>query len=129
MSLICLSQSINKSTEVGKINVNVNFSGSRCTYSNDFLISSNIAFDCVLGWDFLVNNHVDPTRGNSRENTSLVLSNRATLWISRQITVLSMMGIHICCFSLGIRHVGMIKGSFKTCFYDSKVSVFIKEIT
>ena len=31
---------------VGKINVNVNFSGSRYTYSNDFLISSNIAFDC-----------------------------------------------------------------------------------
>ena len=64
---------VNKSTErcnsftgdslniVGKINVNVNFSGSRYTYSNDFLISSNV--DCVLGLDFLVNNHADFRRG------------------------------------------------------------------
>ena len=41
----------------------MNFSGSRHTYSNDFLISSNIEFDCMLGWDFLVNNHVDLRRG------------------------------------------------------------------
>ena len=130
---------VNKSTErcnsitgdslkiIGKINVNVNFSGSRHTYSNDFLISSNIEFDCVLGWDFLVNNHVDLRRGMlgglssyvlkgphgktsvcaelfQMRLTYLVLSNRATLWISRPIAVLSMVGIHICCFSLSIRH-------------------------
>ena len=76
---------VNKSTErcnsitgdslkiVGKINVNVNFSGSRHSYSNDFLISSNIEFDCVLGWDFLVNNHVDLRRGMLGGLSSYVL--------------------------------------------------------
>ena len=74
---------VNKSTErcnsitgdslkiVGKINVN--FSGSRHSYSNDFLISSNIEFDCVLGWDFLVNNHVDLRRGMLGGLSSYVL--------------------------------------------------------
>ena len=76
---------VNKSTErcnsitgdslkiIGKINVNVNFSGSRHTYSNDFLISSNIEFDCVLGWDFLVNNHVDLRRSMLGGLSSYVL--------------------------------------------------------
>ena len=76
---------VNKSTErcnsitgdslkiVGKINVNVNFSGSRHSYCNDFLISSNIEFDCVLGWDFLVNNHVDLRRGMLGGLSSYVL--------------------------------------------------------
>ena len=38
--------------------MNANFSGSQHTYSNDFVISSNIEFDYMLGWDYLVNNHV-----------------------------------------------------------------------
>ena len=58
---------------IGKINVNVNFAGSRHTYSNDFLISSNIEFDCVLGWDFLINNHVDLRRGMLGGLSSYVL--------------------------------------------------------
>jgi hypothetical protein len=47
----------------GKINANVNFTGSRYTYSAiPFIISSDIQFDCILGWDFLVNNNLDIQR-------------------------------------------------------------------
>lgn len=46
----------------GNITANFKFPSSRYTYSNNFIISSNIQFDCVLGWDFLVNNKLDLRR-------------------------------------------------------------------
>ena len=52
---------------LGRIKVNIKFPSSKQTYSCNFLISNNI-YDCVLGWDFLVANQLDLSRGNSDGN-------------------------------------------------------------
>ena len=40
----------------GRIKGNIKFPSSKQMYSCKFLISNNIQYDCVLGWDFLVAN-------------------------------------------------------------------------
>ena len=46
----------------GKLNASIKFIGSRYSYSDSFLVSSDIQFDCILGWDFLVNNQLTVQR-------------------------------------------------------------------
>ena len=46
----------------GKLNASIKFIGSRYSYSDNFLVSSGIQFDCILGWDFLVNNQLTVQR-------------------------------------------------------------------
>ena len=50
---------------LGKLNASVKFIGSRYSYSDNFLVSSDIQFDCILGWDFLVNNQLTVQRDTS----------------------------------------------------------------
>ena len=46
----------------GKLNASIKFIGSRYSYSDSFLVSSDIQFDCILGWDFLLNNQLTVQR-------------------------------------------------------------------
>ena len=57
----------------GRIKGNIKFPSSKQTYSCNFLISNNIQYDCVLGWDFLVANKLDLSRGNSEGNSYYLL--------------------------------------------------------
>ena len=50
---------------MGKLNASIKFIGSRYSYSDNFLVSSDIQFDCILGWDFLVNNQLTVQRDTS----------------------------------------------------------------
>lgn len=47
---------------LGQISTNVKFSNSKVTYSSDFLVSNNIQYECVLGWDFVNRNGLAITR-------------------------------------------------------------------
>lgn len=50
---------------LGKLNASIKFIGSRYSYSDNFLVSSDIQFDCILGWDFSVNNQLTVQRDTS----------------------------------------------------------------
>jgi hypothetical protein len=41
---------------LGQICTLVKFSNSKITYPSDFLVSDNIQYECVLGWDFINRN-------------------------------------------------------------------------
>lgn len=41
------------------VSCNLNFCKSKYNYRGSFLVSSNIRYDCVLGWDFLVSNKLE----------------------------------------------------------------------
>jgi len=41
------------------VECNVKFPNSKCQYLGNFLVSSNISYECVLGWDFLVANRLE----------------------------------------------------------------------
>ena len=60
----------------GRIKGNIKFPSSKQTYSCNSLISNNIQYDCVLGWDFLVANKLDLSRGNSEGNSCYLLRGR-----------------------------------------------------
>ena len=60
----------------GRIKGNMKFPSSKQMYSCNFLISNNIQYDCVLGWDFLVTNKLDLSWGTSEENRCYLLSGR-----------------------------------------------------
>ena len=48
-------------------NTVVKFSNSKVTYASDFLVSDNIQYECVLGWDFInrhkLSFHTGPGKG------------------------------------------------------------------
>ena len=52
---------------LGRIKGNVKFPSSKYRYNCNFLVSNNIQYDCVLGWDFLVANNLrrEISEGNS----------------------------------------------------------------
>ena len=61
---------------LGRIKGNIKFPSSKLTYNCNFLISNNIQYDCVLGWDFLVANKLDLSRENSEGNSCYLLRGR-----------------------------------------------------
>ena len=61
---------------LGRIKGNIKFPSSKLTYNCNFLISNNIQYDCVLGWDFLVANKLDLIRENSEGNSCYLLRGR-----------------------------------------------------
>ena len=58
---------------LGRIKGNVKFLSSKHNYNCNILISNNIQYDCVLGWDFLVANKLDLRRENSEGNSLYLL--------------------------------------------------------
>ena len=52
---------------LGQLNTVVKFSNSKVTYASDFLVSDNIQYECVLGWDFInrhkLSFHTGPGKG------------------------------------------------------------------
>ena len=58
---------------LGRIKGNIKFPSSKLTYNCNFLISNDIQYDCVLGWDFLVANKLDLSRENSEGNSCYLL--------------------------------------------------------
>ena len=58
---------------LGRLKGNIKFPSSKLTYNSNFLISNNIQYDCVLGWDFLVANKLDLSWENSEGNSCYLL--------------------------------------------------------
>ena len=54
---------------LGQIVGRVKFAQRRHNYEGSFLVSSNIRYDCVLGWDFMTQNKLS-LHGDSREGRS-----------------------------------------------------------
>ena len=52
----CVSITGDNLNILGQLNTVVKFSNSKVTYASDFLVSDNIQYECVLGWDF-INRH------------------------------------------------------------------------
>lgn len=52
---------------LGQISTIVKFSHSKVTYTSDFLVSNNIQYECVLGWDFLNRNRLSLSRGSGKD--------------------------------------------------------------
>ena len=44
---------------LGRMPGEVKFCKNKKTYVGNFLVCTNIGYDCVLGWDFLVHNNLD----------------------------------------------------------------------
>ena len=42
----------------GHLSSTVKFLGSRASFNGEFLVSNNIPYDCVLGWDFISQNNL-----------------------------------------------------------------------
>ena len=49
----CVSITGDKLNILGQLRTIVNFGKSKVTYTSDFLVSDNIQYECVLGWDFI----------------------------------------------------------------------------
>ena len=45
----------------------VKFSNSKVTYASDFLVSDNIQYECVLGWDFINRHKLSITKGPGKD--------------------------------------------------------------
>ena len=54
----CVSITGDNLNILGQISTNVKFSYSKVLYSGDFLVSDNIQYECVLGWDFITRNRL-----------------------------------------------------------------------
>lgn len=52
----CVSITGDNLNILGRINAKVNFIHRKHSYQGEFLVSTNIPYDCVLGWDFIINN-------------------------------------------------------------------------
>ena len=50
----CVSITGDNLNILGQLNTVVKFSNSKVTYASDFLVSENIQYECVLGWDFIM---------------------------------------------------------------------------
>jgi hypothetical protein len=48
---------------LGQICTLVKFSNSKITHPSDFLVSDNIQYECVLGWDFINRNKLSLSKG------------------------------------------------------------------
>ena len=59
----CVSITGDKLNILGQVNTIVKFSNSKVHYPSDFLVSSNIQYECVLGWDFINRNRLSLSRG------------------------------------------------------------------
>ena len=49
----CISITGGRLNILGHLNADVNFTNSKIVHEGRFLVSDNISYDCVLGWDFL----------------------------------------------------------------------------
>ena len=54
----CISISGHNLNIIGQINSNLKFINCKHPYSGDFLVSDNIPYECVLGWDFITRNNL-----------------------------------------------------------------------
>ena len=54
----CVSITGDNLNILGQISTNVKFSHSKVLYSGDFLVSDNIQYECVLGWDSITRNRL-----------------------------------------------------------------------
>lgn len=59
----CVSITGGSLSILGHLTANVKFPKSKVTYKGRFLVSNNISYDCVLGWDFLIENRLS-LKGN-----------------------------------------------------------------
>ena len=55
---------------LGRMRGEVKFCKNKKTYAGNFLVCTNIGYDCVLGWDFLVHNNLDLREEMFRETRS-----------------------------------------------------------
>ena len=67
----CVSITGDNLNILGQISTNVKFSHSKVLYSGDFLVSDNIQYECVLGWDSITRNRLMLSR-NARAGYLLV---------------------------------------------------------
>ena len=62
----CVSITGNNLNILGQVCTLVKFSNSKITYPSDFLVSDNIQYDCVLGWDFINRNKLSLSKGTEK---------------------------------------------------------------
>ena len=62
----------------GHLSSFVTFLGSCTSFKGDFLVSNNIAYDCVLGWDFISQNNLSLCLDVNLHNYILVGKHGAT---------------------------------------------------
>jgi hypothetical protein len=59
----CVSITGDNLNTLGQICTLVKFSNSKIAYPSDFLVSDNIQYECVLGWDFINRNKLSLSQG------------------------------------------------------------------
>ena len=71
----------------GHLSSAVKFLGTHAQFNGDFLVSNNIPYDCVLGWDFISQNNLSICQGVYVGNYILVGKHGATPIISSQSSI------------------------------------------
>ena len=68
----------------GHLSSTVKFLGSRACFNSEFLVSNNIPYECVLGWDFICQNNLSLCKDVKLGNYILVGKHAATPIINSQ---------------------------------------------
>ena len=63
----CVSITGDNLNILGQLNTVVKFSNSKVTYASDFLVSDNIQYECVLGWDFINRHKLSISKGPGKD--------------------------------------------------------------
>ena len=68
----------------GHLSSTVKFLGSRACFNSEFLVSNNIPYECVLGWDFISQNNLSLCKDVNLGNYVLVGKHGATPFMNSQ---------------------------------------------
>ena len=101
----CVSITGDNLNILGQLNTVVKFSNSKVTYASDFLVSDNIQYECVLGWDFInrhkLSFHTGPGKGYFLVGKPLygIKSLRRQILLGSLTVVCLVLRLIVCCVS------------------------------
>ena len=88
----CVSITGDNLNILGQLNTVVKFSNSKVTFASDFLVSDNIQYECVLGWDF-INSHKFSFHTGPRKGYFLVGRHGKTSLLDKEPTTANLAGV------------------------------------
>ena len=88
----CVPITGDKLNILGQLRTIVNFSKSKVTYISDFLVSDNIQYECVLGWDFINYNKLAISQGPGKGYFLVGRHGKTSIW-DNQSTTANLVGV------------------------------------
>jgi dUTPase len=89
----CVSITGDNLNILGQICTVVKFSNSKITYPSDFLVSDNIQYECVLGWDFISRNKLSLSKGPGKGYFLVGRHGKTSIRDNLESTTASLVGV------------------------------------